>query len=201
MTTRDRIFAEITAERGRQDEKWGEQNHPLTFPGSYRTPEYWGREAEEWKRVNDERVAKANADGLTKDTNCAWDGILEEEVAEAFGAGRTGLQYAEFVQVAGVAVAILELLNRQCFELTDHLASCPALDVDWVVTAPEACDCEPKLRYEPRLLDTLFDTWGIWDNREEDYWAGDVGNSEGDCRSRARALNEEWAMKRTKEDA
>lgn len=144
MTTRDRIFAEITAERGRQDEKWGEQNHPLTFPGSYRTPEFWHEEAEGWKKTNDQRVAKATADGLPADRNCAWDGILEEEVAEAFGAGRIGLQYTEFVQAAGVAVAILELLNRQCYEATKHLASCPALDVDWVVTAPEVCNCEEK---------------------------------------------------------
>jgi hypothetical protein len=200
MTTRDRIFAEITAERQRQDEKWGEQNHPLTFPGSYRTPEFWHTEAESWKQTNDHRAGVRNADGYPADRNRAWDGILEEEVAEAFGSGRVGLQYAEFVQAAGVTVAILELLNRQCFEQTGHLASCSALDVDWVVTAPEACDCEPKLRYEPKRLDTLFDTWGIWDNREEDFWPGDVGNSEGDCRSRARALNEEWAMKRSKED-
>jgi hypothetical protein len=142
MTFDDRITAEIIAERRRQDEKWGVQNHPLTFPNSFRTPEYWAIEADEWKKTNDQRVAVRNAQGYAADENCAWDGILGEEVAEAFGALRPGLQYAEFVQAAAVNRAILELLNRQCREQTGHLASCPALDVDWILTAPEACDCK-----------------------------------------------------------
>lgn len=143
MTLADRITAEILAERERQDLKWGQQNHPLTFPSSFRTPEYWAREAEEWKKTNDQRVELATVHGQPKDRNCAWDGILEEEVAEAFGAERAGLQYAEFIQAAAVNRKILELLNERCREQTGHWASCPALDVDWILTAPEACDCDP----------------------------------------------------------
>jgi len=142
MTVDDRITAEILAERQRQDEKWGPQNHPLTFPGSYRTPEYWATEAEEWRQNNAQRVGVRKAQGYGPSENCAWDGILEEEIAEAFGAERPGLQYAEFVQAAAVTRKILELLNEQAREKTGHLANCPALDVDWILTAPELCDCD-----------------------------------------------------------
>jgi hypothetical protein len=195
MTTRERIFAEITAERGRQDEKWGEQNHPLTFPGSYRTPEFWHDEAQSWKQTNDRRVAKATVDGAPADRNCAWDSILEEEVAEAFGSPRPGLQYAEFVQAAGVAVNILELLNRRCFEQTGHLAGCPALDVDWVVTAPEACDCDsaPWL-FEARVWSTgsrsVPTTYGVWD-RSLETWKLEGDLTKETAEREARRLNAE----------
>lgn len=151
MTLADRITAEILTERERQDLKWGRQNHPLTFPGSYRTPQYWATEADQWRETNAQRVEVRKAQGYGSDENCAWDGILEEEVAEAFGAERPGLQYAEFIQAAAVNRKILELLNEQCRKQTGHLASCPALDVDWILTAPEACDCDPGRVTGPQI--------------------------------------------------
>jgi len=137
-----RITAEVLAERQRQDEKWGPQDHPLTFPGSYRTPEYWAAEAEQWRQTNAQRVEVRTVQGFGPSENCAWDGIHAEEFCEAFGAELPGLQYAEFVQAAAVNRKILELLNERALEHTGHMAGCPALDVHWTLTAPEACDCD-----------------------------------------------------------
>lgn len=142
MTLVDRIEHEIRAERARQDEKWGVQNHPMTFPSSLRDASLYRSLADAWKAENDHRVAESRKKGVPADRGCAWDGILGEEFSEAFAEERPGLQYAEMVQTAGVAFAILEFLNRQAKEQTGHLAWCPALDVDWILTAPELCDCE-----------------------------------------------------------
>lgn len=141
MSLFDRIVREVAAERERQDEKWGVQNHPMVLDGSNNSPEDWKWVAEAWKKENDKRVQQGTARGLPKDRNCAWDGILIEEFAETFAEERPGLQYAEAVQTAGVALAIMDFLNRQSMGLRGHYAGCPALDVDGLVHAPEACDC------------------------------------------------------------
>lgn len=141
MTEQQNILAEVAQERVRQDEKWGVQNHPLWFRASALDHQYWATQADMWKLTNDHRVAQATAAGRPAGENCAWDGIAFEEFAEAFGEASPGLQYSEFVQAAGVVVAILEKLNRDAIKQTGHHASCPALDHEWIVTAPEACDC------------------------------------------------------------
>lgn len=192
MSTFDRIVDEIKAERERQDKKWGVQNHPMTLDDTLKDSSYWRTIAEAWKRENDFRVAKRNA--LPKDRNCAWDGILAEEMAETFAEERPGLQYAEAVQTAGVAVAILDFLNRQSMELRGHYAGCPALDVDGLIHAPESCDCNRR-RFEARDLnpDGAFAgwAWGVWDTRDERWCEGVDGNSRG--------YAEDWAVRRNGE--
>lgn len=142
MSLFDRLVREVKAERQRQDEKWGVQNHPMTLEGELIDSEHWRIEANSWKRRNDKIVAQRTAQGIPLDRNCSWDSILAEEMAETFAEERPGLQYAEAVQTAGVAFAILDFLNRQSFELRGHFAGCPALDVEGLVHAPEACDCK-----------------------------------------------------------
>lgn len=169
MSLFDRIVREVRTERQRQDEKWGVQNHPMTLESSLHDAEHWQQVAAFWKKNNDFRVNQGNALGLTRDRNCAWDGILIEELAETFAEERPGLQYAEAVQTAGVAFAILDFLNRRSKETTGHFAGCPALDVDGLVHAPEACDCDKDAqpgRYEARVWDNTrhaMTTWGVWD--------------------------------------
>ena len=142
MSLFDRIVREVAGERERQDEKWGVQNHPMTFPGSLRDPDLYRSLADSWKAENDHRVAESQKAGKPADEGCAWDGILGEEFSEAFAEERPGLQYAEMLQTAGVAFAILDFLNRNAMKETGHFAACPALDVDWILTAPELCDCD-----------------------------------------------------------
>lgn len=144
MNLFDRIVSEVKAERGRQDEKWGIQNHPMTLGDGAFDASYWRGVADMWKAENNWRVRQGNETGVPTDRNCAWDSILAEEFGETFAEVRPGLQFAEAVQTAGVTFAILDFLHRQCQGLTGHLASCPALDVDWILTAPEACDCKEE---------------------------------------------------------
>ena len=92
---------EVRAERRRQDEQWGEQNHPYRSPLS-------GRDgfldlAEEWKRTN---AARVDAGSLS------WDGILLEEVFEALAEENKDRRIEELIQVAAVAVAMVEAIRR-----------------------------------------------------------------------------------------
>lgn len=94
------VYAELAAERGRQDDTFGEQNHPNHHfkPGDYR----YAQQALEHTR-------QVNADPAT----LCWFGILLEEVYEAaLAPGFTGLR-AELVQVAAVAVAWIEAIDRR----------------------------------------------------------------------------------------
>jgi len=88
MSEQNAILLEVVEERRRQDKKWGEQNHPP----------------------------------------CEWIAILTEEVGEAAeealnirfqyenrGLSITGLR-AELVQVAAVAVAFIECLDRRTWD-------------------------------------------------------------------------------------
>lgn len=194
MSLFERIIAEVRAERARQDEKWGVQNHPMTLEDSLCDSEFWKSMADQWKRENDHRVNRGRARGLPRDRNCAWDLILAEELAETFAQERPGLQYAEAVQTAGVAFAILDFLNRTSMEQRGHYAGCPALDVDGLVHAPEACDCNRE-RFEARDQNPggPYDgwAWGVWDTRDERWCEGVDGNS--------RSYAESWAARRNAE--
>ena len=99
------VFADIRDEMVKQDEKWGEQNHPMH---GGKVPER-GRishdgQADTWKAINDSR---ASVDQI------GWDGILLEESFEAAGAATVEDQIKELVQVAAVAVQAIRALKRQ----------------------------------------------------------------------------------------
>lgn len=112
MTTtenRQQIFEEIRAERIRQDNKWGEQNHPdgtgddrhllrdVSRP-TYGTLCYLAREATD---------AHADAGTVT------WADILLEEVAEALSEQDPKRVRAELVQVAAVTAQWIEAIDRR----------------------------------------------------------------------------------------
>lgn len=102
------VLTEVRLERESQDEKWGVQDHPLLSPpveDDY-LPVY-GMTAEAWKTQNAER-----AEGGT----LGWDGILLEEVYEAFGESDLQRARQELVQVAAVAVAAIECIDRNAGE-------------------------------------------------------------------------------------
>lgn len=93
------ILKEIAAERARQDTKWGEQNHPDGTGGIGRTMDAQSARQECQRQF-------AEGDGN-------WLVILEEEIAEAFAeTGPTKLRH-ELVQVAAVAVAWIEAIDRR----------------------------------------------------------------------------------------
>ncbi|PSL04161.1 hypothetical protein CLV30_106166 [Haloactinopolyspora alba] len=104
----DRALEEVFDERVRQDERWGEQNHPtvggagphagLVIHANY------AYEAERWKWSNGVRVERGR---LT------WDGILLEETYEALGEVDPTRRREELVQVAAVAVAMIQHIDRK----------------------------------------------------------------------------------------
>lgn len=93
------IYGEIADERARQDERWGEQNHrDGTGPQYAEHAEY-------------ERIRTTNA---AEDGTLTWRHILIEEVWEAFAERDPAKLREELVQVAAVATAWIEDLDRHC---------------------------------------------------------------------------------------
>jgi hypothetical protein len=97
---RRQIFAAIDRERKRQDEKWGEQNHSML--NGFITPKICNNKADFFRKINDD-----------KDYFRSWFTILMEEVYEAFSETGPEKQREELVQVAAVAVQIIEYLDRK----------------------------------------------------------------------------------------
>lgn len=96
------ILDEIREERKRQDDKWGEQNHPITLLPA--------KDAE--SVANDLRE---KCDEAFKAGEGSWEDILLEEVYEALEQSAKGNYLEtreELIQVAAVVVAMIECLDR-----------------------------------------------------------------------------------------
>lgn len=94
------IYAEISAERARQVDQWGEQNHP---DGTGVKP----------GRPPLAPVARISTQLAARNGELTWLHILREEVAEAFDEhDPTGLR-AELIQAAAVCVAWIEAIDRR----------------------------------------------------------------------------------------
>lgn len=106
------VLEEVAAERARQDAKWGVQNHPDDHDDSWwfgRTDhDAASRRCQEYEIPTDVR-----AKFLCRSIG-TWPAILVEEVAEAVSAiGADAALRAELVQVAAVAVAWVEAIDRR----------------------------------------------------------------------------------------
>ncbi|WP_330349613.1 hypothetical protein [Streptomyces sp. NBC_00582] len=123
------ILGEVAAERGRQDEKWGEQNHP---DGTGQYPE-----------TIDADVAKMACQSAAEGGYLDWLHILREEVAEAFAESAPDRLRKELVQVAAVATAWIEAIDRRqacvgqaCAQhptapvIAGHCGGCPVYPAD-----------------------------------------------------------------------
>jgi hypothetical protein len=108
-----KVLTQIAIEREKQDEKWGQQNHPDgTQPGGlgrYRTS----------LKLDLARDLYAAAEG---GGDLTWIEILGEEVAEAFAEPDPQLLRAELLQVAAVAVAWIECIDRRLAATTKRVA-------------------------------------------------------------------------------
>jgi hypothetical protein len=96
------VLAEVDAERTRQDEKWGVQNHPDGTGYSY--------------LVTKANTARRDCDHEFAAGNGSWRLILREEFAEALACTDPAELRAELVQVAAVAVAWIEAIDRRIQE-------------------------------------------------------------------------------------
>lgn len=92
-------LGEVARERILQNEKWGEQNHPdgTGLPTDRSMADYFAS-----------RCQRDATEGMT-----TWRGILLEEVYEALAEADPVQLRAELVQVAAVAVAWIEALDRR----------------------------------------------------------------------------------------
>lgn len=110
MTTTD-VLAEVAEERERQEQKWGQQNHPdgtgprLLLPG---IPTAFGLVQADML----EAWAKARTDHAFRVGFGTYEQILTEEWAEAITAADPVKLRTELVQVAAVAVAWCEKIDR-----------------------------------------------------------------------------------------
>lgn len=96
------ILEEIKEERARQDDRWGEQNHPITTLN----PDYARVVSNELRVMCDQDFANGSGD---------WLGILNEEVYEAVAEAAEGNMdkcRVELIQVAAVVVAMIECIDR-----------------------------------------------------------------------------------------
>jgi hypothetical protein len=95
------ILTEIMHERVRQEAKWGEQDHE--FAPEYVT--FYG--------VPRAAAARKVCDDAAERGDITFGDILIEEVAEAFEADKEEDQRHELIQVAAVAVAAIEAMDRR----------------------------------------------------------------------------------------
>ena len=111
------LFKEIDDERARQDQKWGEQNHPDVDPVLMARPRGCpgARMALELEVPTAPR-AKYLTDKSANDGQCCFARIAIEELAEAVEAATQHTQRelrVELIQCAAVFVQWIEALDRR----------------------------------------------------------------------------------------
>ncbi|HET6917266.1 MAG TPA: hypothetical protein VFH56_14325 [Acidimicrobiales bacterium] len=94
------VTREVIQERVRQEAKWGEQNHPDGTGPTIPT-------------LNAAERARYECDYAHRNGNGTWRHILYEEVAEAFAEIDPKRLREELIQVAAVAVAWVEAIDRR----------------------------------------------------------------------------------------
>lgn len=97
-------LAEVAAERRAQDAKWGEQNHPDGTGAAYPSAQNM---ADTVRRLCQQAASEGTA---------TWRHILTEETYEALAEDDPTQLRAELLQVAAVAVAWIEALDRRAAE-------------------------------------------------------------------------------------
>lgn len=107
--TRETVLAEVSAERVRQDAKWGEQNHPDGTRDDRRL--LGDTDLPTWGTIC--YLARMGTDAAARAGTLDYLDVLLEEVAEAFSESDPIRVRAELVQVAAVAVAWVEAIDRR----------------------------------------------------------------------------------------
>lgn len=105
--TSARVLAEVAAERERQEAKWGQQNHPWHVPGL--AVESVRHEL----RIPSSTEARDYVQALADYGILSYSAILLEEVCEAVDESDDVLARHELIQVAAVAVAAVEAIDRR----------------------------------------------------------------------------------------
>lgn len=93
------VFRDIVEERAAQNAKWGEQNHP----------DGTGRPYDQFHADKARRLCNDAAEAGV----VTWRHILREEVAEALAESDPAKLREELIQVAAVAAAWVEAIDRR----------------------------------------------------------------------------------------
>lgn len=102
----DKIIMAIKNERLRQDNLWGEQNHPIidsTFISDKMYLRY---------DIPSEENCKYMCETLSKNNDLTWGDIILEELVEALCAKNKEDMKTELIQCASVIFAAIESLDR-----------------------------------------------------------------------------------------
>jgi hypothetical protein len=109
------VLREIADERRRQEEKWGERDHPFERPGAHWAGKdgYAQRRCEEAGLAIGPLEAQGKCSTHARRGDLTWWDILIEEVVEAVAdSHRPTKLRGELVQVAAVAAAMIECIDR-----------------------------------------------------------------------------------------
>lgn len=102
----DRVLTQVLAERVRQDDKWGPQNH--------RDGTGWDTTLMDgWSAGQLADAARNSCQRNAEMGIVSWLDILGEEVAEALAESDPAKLRGELLQVAAVAVAWIEAIDRR----------------------------------------------------------------------------------------
>jgi len=121
-----KVLWEVVDERGRQDAKWGEQNHPLVDTdvraymalgdSPHDTRRVRAMAAAQWYRVPMARTARELCQEAARGGRSTWTDILLEEFCEFLEAAALGEDAdarTELLQLAAVAVAAVQAIDRR----------------------------------------------------------------------------------------
>lgn len=106
-TPRGAVLFEIDLERERQEQKWGQQNHPDGTGPNLLMP-IGGITADLYRESMVDRCDLMHQVGAG-----TWEHILTEEYAEAMAEADPAVLRRELIQVAAVAVAWIEAIDRR----------------------------------------------------------------------------------------
>ena len=109
MNPTTKVSQEVVAERNAQDTRWGEQNHPDHHPNVA-----MGLQSVRFiYDIPSEALAKDSCEHRRTLGIMSWADILNEEFVEALHAETTEDLRAELIQVAAVAQAWVECIDRR----------------------------------------------------------------------------------------
>jgi len=103
-----RVAREVMNERNNQDARCGEQNHPDHHPAVCPEVPAWAV-----YDLPSELEVKETCEEDREAGSLSWSVILLEEVVEALSAGTVEDRRAELIQVAAVAQAWIECIDRR----------------------------------------------------------------------------------------
>jgi hypothetical protein len=104
------VMFEVADERRRQDETWGQQDHPSILPTLRRRPVL---DVANYYHVLSPKRAIAMTETRRKYLKLTWADILVEDLSSAVCASSDGERREELIALAATAIAWVETIDRR----------------------------------------------------------------------------------------